>query len=135
MKRVCLLKGQSYTKRWSQEIASYDGYIFLTPQYNCGYPASLKNAIDYLYIEWKSKPAAIISYGFQEGGEKAATQLRQVLECFKMKLTSIMPALTLSSSMLNERKKLKNTAADFKPYQENVKSAVTELAENLRLEH
>jgi len=124
-----------HTKRWSQEIASYDGYIFLTPQYNCGYPASLKNAIDYLYIEWKSKPAAIISYGFQEGGEKAATQLRQVLECFKMKLTSIMPALTLSSSMLNERKKLKNTAADFKPYQENVKSAVTELAENLRLEH
>lgn len=124
-----------HTKKWSQEIASYDGYIFVTPQYNCGYPASLKNAIDYLYVEWKNKPAIIVSYGFQNGGEKAATQLKQVLDCFNMKLTSTMPAIGLSHTMLNEKKKLKNTAEDFKLYQETILNAVNELDENLKLMH
>ena len=53
-------------------------YILL--QYNWGYPAALKNAIDYLYHEWKGKPAAIISYG-GHGGGKAASQLAQVRHC------------------------------------------------------
>lgn len=123
----------AHTKKWGQEIASYDGYIFVTPQYNCGYPASLKNAIDYLYVEWKEKPAIIISYGYQGGGEKAAAQLRQVLECFKMKLASTMPAIGLSPTMLDEKKRLKNTTEDFKAYREDVLNAVHELIENLKL--
>ena len=51
--------------------------LLLSAQYNWGYPAALKNAIDYLYHEWKGKPAAIISYGTRGGG-KAAEQLKQV---------------------------------------------------------
>ncbi|WP_099974412.1 NADPH-dependent FMN reductase [Lactobacillus terrae] len=51
------------TKKWSAHIKSLDGVIFLFPQYNWGYPAPLKNAIDYLYSEWKNKPAATIVYG------------------------------------------------------------------------
>lgn len=119
----------THTKKWGQEIASYDGYIFVTPQYNCGYPASLKNAIDYLYVEWKEKPAIIVSYGYQEGGSKAATQLKQVLDCFSMKIAATMPAIGLVPTMMNEAKKLKNTQEDFKPHRETILKAVHELVD------
>ena len=69
----------THTKTWSQKIKSADAYIFLTPEYNAGYPASLKNAIDYLYHEWQDKPVMIASYGVG-GGPTASAQLRQVAE-------------------------------------------------------
>jgi len=69
---------QPHTQAWSQKIAEGDAYIFLFPQYNWGYPAALKNAIDHLYHEWKGKPAILVSYA-NRGGGKAAVQLRQVL--------------------------------------------------------
>jgi NAD(P)H-dependent FMN reductase len=46
---------------------SSNGYIFVTPEYNAGYPAVLKNAIDYLSAEWKEEPVLIVSYGFSAG--------------------------------------------------------------------
>jgi len=85
-----------HTKRWSREIASFSAFIFVTPQYNWGYPAGLKNALDYLYNEWKGKPAAIISYG-GHGGGKAAAQLRQVLMGLRMRPAEKMVALTFPS--------------------------------------
>lgn len=72
-----------HTRRWSSEIASYQAFIFVTPQYNWGYPASLKNAIDYLFNEWKGKPAMIVSYG-GHGGGRAAEQLKQVCDGLRM---------------------------------------------------
>lgn len=72
-----------HTQRWSREISSYQAYIFVTPQYNWGYPASLKNALDYLFNEWKGKPAMIVSYG-GHGGGKAAEQLKQVCQGLRM---------------------------------------------------
>lgn len=74
------------TKNWSREISSCDGFIFVTPQYNWGYPACLKNAIDYLYHEWKGKPAMLVTYG-GHGGGKCYSQLKQVLEGLDMKVT------------------------------------------------
>ncbi len=68
----------AHSKNWAKLINDADGYIFLTPQYNGGYPAPLKNAVDYCYHEWKNKPAAIISYG-SRGGFRASKQLREVL--------------------------------------------------------
>ncbi|KAF3388106.1 hypothetical protein DPV78_012309 [Talaromyces pinophilus] len=72
-----------HTRRWSREIASYQAFIFVTPQYNWGYPASLKNAIDYLFNEWTGKPAMIVSYG-GHGGGKAAEQLKEVCDGLRM---------------------------------------------------
>lgn len=72
-----------HTRRWSSEIASYQAFIFVTPQYNWGYPASLKNAMDYLFNEWKGKPAMIVSYG-GHGGGRAAEQLKQVFQGLRM---------------------------------------------------
>jgi NAD(P)H-dependent FMN reductase len=66
------------TRDWSRRIAALDGFVFVTPQYNWGVPAALKNAIDYLFNEWKGKPAMIVSYG-GHGGEKAAQSLKLCL--------------------------------------------------------
>src|SRR5262249_17042019 len=68
-----------HTGAWSRKISSGGAIVFVAPQYNWGYPASLKNAIDHLYKEWHGKPAMIVSYGHR-GGNKCAAQLRQVLK-------------------------------------------------------
>ncbi|KAI9301111.1 flavoprotein-like protein [Cunninghamella echinulata] len=83
------------TKQWSDKINSKQGFIFITPQYNWGYPASLKNALDYLFKEWKDKPAIIVSYAHRGGG-KAALQLKQVLQGLHMKPVDTMPAIYLN---------------------------------------
>jgi NAD(P)H-dependent FMN reductase len=90
---------QEHTKAWSRKIAGAGGFIFVTPQYNWGYPAPLKNALDHLYAEWSGKPAVIISYG-GHGGGKCAVQLRQVIEAMKMRPVAAMPAITLSNQAI-----------------------------------
>lgn len=64
-------------KKWTQKIGEADGYIIITPEYNHGYPAVLKNALDYVYQEWNNKPVGFVSYG-TVGGARAVEQLRQV---------------------------------------------------------
>lgn len=87
------------TQIWSQKITSADAFIFVTPQYNWGYPAVLKNALDHLYQEWIGKPALIVSYG-GHGGGKCAEQLQQVLTALKMHPLENMPALTLTHEFI-----------------------------------
>jgi NAD(P)H-dependent FMN reductase len=82
----------SHTKAWSQRIASYDGFVFVTPEYNQSIPAALKNAIDYLYIEWHGKPAGIVGYGI-DGGKFAIEHLRQI--CAEVKLVGAPTAVML----------------------------------------
>lgn len=67
-----------YTKKWSEKISEGDGYLIITPEYNHGYPAPLKNALDLLYKEWNNKPIAFVSYGGSAGGARAVEQLKQV---------------------------------------------------------
>ncbi|MGB3186772.1 MAG: NAD(P)H-dependent oxidoreductase [Ornithinimicrobium sp.] len=69
---------QDHTKTWSAKIASYDGFVFVTPEYNRGMPGQLKNALDFLYAEWNDKVAGIVCYG-SSGGLRAAEALKQVL--------------------------------------------------------
>jgi NAD(P)H-dependent FMN reductase len=54
---------KDHTKEWSSIISKADGYVFVTPEYNHGTSAALKNAIDYLYSEWGYKPVAFVGYG------------------------------------------------------------------------
>jgi len=68
----------AHTKRWAAEVARFDGFVFVTPEYNHGAPAALKNAIDFLYAEWNNKAAAFVSYG-SAGGARAVEQLRLVM--------------------------------------------------------
>jgi NAD(P)H-dependent FMN reductase len=69
---------QPHTKVWSAKIAAFDAYVFVTPEYNHGTSAALKNAIDYLYREWNNKAAGIVSYG-SIGGARAAEHLRLIM--------------------------------------------------------
>jgi NAD(P)H-dependent FMN reductase len=73
-----------HTKAWSKEIDEADAFIFVTPEYNFGYPATLKNALDFLFHEWSCKPVAFVSYGGVAGGTRSVQQLKQVVTALKM---------------------------------------------------
>jgi NAD(P)H-dependent FMN reductase len=81
---------RDHTRAWSEKVAGADAIMFVTPQYNWGYPAALKNAIDHLYKEWVGKPVVIVTYG-GHGGSKCAAQLRQVTDGLKMRTVQTMP--------------------------------------------
>ena len=68
---------QPHTKAWSEKIATFDGYVFVTGEYNHGMPGALKNALDYLYREWNNKAAGFVGFG-GAGGTRAVEQLRLV---------------------------------------------------------
>ncbi|KAF9878396.1 NADPH-dependent FMN reductase [Colletotrichum karsti] len=80
---------------WSNEIAKYDGYVFVIPEYNYGMAGGTKNAIDYLYNEWIGKPVVIVSYGIG-GGNRASEQLQGTLEGMKLRVAGTRPALAFS---------------------------------------
>ncbi|KAG9039253.1 hypothetical protein FRB95_011838 [Tulasnella sp. JGI-2019a] len=86
------------TRDWSTEIRKHDAIIFVTPQYNWGIPAALKNAIDFLYHEWSGKPAIVVTYGGR-GGDKVRDQLIQVLKSVKMNPVSVAPGLALGRNV------------------------------------
>jgi NAD(P)H-dependent FMN reductase len=67
-----------HTKAWAQKIDSFDGYVFVTPEYNHSTSGALKNAIDFIYAEWNNKAAGLLSYG-SAGGTRAAEHLRLIL--------------------------------------------------------
>lgn len=83
-----------HTRRWADLIASFDGFIFVTPEYNHSIPAALKNAIDYLFAEWNDKAAAFVSYGLN-GGVRAVEQLRMILAEVKVACARSQVALGL----------------------------------------
>lgn len=68
---------KEHTKRWSEKIKEFDGFVFVTAEYNHSIPGALKNAIDFLSVEWNNKSCGIVSYG-SAGGARAAEHLRQV---------------------------------------------------------
>jgi NAD(P)H-dependent FMN reductase len=67
-----------HTRRWAATIAGFDGFVFVTPEYNHSVPAVLTNAIDYLYAEWNDKAGGFVGYG-ADGGVRAVEHLRQIM--------------------------------------------------------
>src|SRR4051794_17994362 len=83
--------------RWTDAIAASDGFVFVTPEYNCGPSAVLKNAIDWVYTEWNRKAAAFVSYGSVMGA-RSVQQLRETvieLEIAPVRSSVHIPARTL----------------------------------------
>lgn len=91
---------------WSKLVKSYDAFIIVVPEYNHGYPAVLKNAIDWLWTEWKDKPVGIVSYsGSPIGGARGAEQLKLVLSEVGMRVTQFHIAIPFArGSMPDEAK-------------------------------
>src|SRR3954465_4627985 len=69
---------KEHTKTWAAKIDSFDGYLFVTPEYNHGICGALKNAIDFIYKEWNNKAAGFVGYG-SAGGARAVEPLRLVM--------------------------------------------------------
>src|SRR5258706_9091999 len=67
-----------HTKTWSAKIASFDSYVFVTPEYNHATSGALKNAIDFLYNEWVNKAAGFVGY-VGASGTRAGENLRLVM--------------------------------------------------------
>lgn len=82
-----------HTRRWAGRIGSYDGFVFVTGEYNHGIPGSLKNAIDYLFAEWNDKAAGFVGYG-TAGGVRSVEQLRQVM--VEVKVATVRGQVALS---------------------------------------
>ncbi|UNK70725.1 NAD(P)H-dependent oxidoreductase [Microbacterium sp. H1-D42] len=111
----------AHTVAWANLIAESDGVIFVTPQYNAGYPAALKNAIDYIYAEWKNKPSAIISYGGR-GGLASAAQLRQVLEFIGLDLVDTDASFTIAQTDYTPEWSLGDSDAVVARYADDVRA-------------
>jgi NAD(P)H-dependent FMN reductase len=82
-----------HTKDWSAKIASFDAYVFVTPEYNHSTSGALKNAIDFLYQEWNNKAAGFVSYG-GAGGARAVEHLRLVMG--ELQVADVRAQVTLS---------------------------------------
>ena len=73
-----------HTKKWSETIRAADAFIIVLAEYNFGFPAPIKNAIDYLFNEWMNKPVAFVSYGGISGGLRSTQMLKQVVTTLQM---------------------------------------------------
>ncbi len=82
----------AHTRAWASLIAQYDGFVFVTPEYNHSFSAALKNALDYLYAEWNDKAAGFVGLG-GNGGLRAVEQLRLVLAELKVATVRTQVAL------------------------------------------
>lgn len=120
----------NHTKIWSKKIKEADAFIFLTPEYNAGYPAPLKNAIDYLHDEWVNKAVMIASYGVR-GGTTASAQLHQVAERLKMRPTKTSPAFAIGRDK-TANGQIKDITESFNTYTPTLMAAGEELLDSIK---
>lgn len=84
---------KDHTKKWSEKISQFDGFIFVSPEYNHSTCGALKNALDFLYKEWNNKAAGFVAYG-GTGGTRAVEHLRLI--CAELQIATVRNQLALS---------------------------------------
>lgn len=107
---------QEHTKAWSKTIDSADCFIIVLGEYNYGFPAPIKNALDFLFNEWKYKPVGLVSYGGVSGGLRAAQMLKQVVTTLSMMPLTEAVNIPFFAKYINDEEK-------FVPEELAVKSA------------
>ncbi|QXJ19666.1 NAD(P)H-dependent oxidoreductase [Actinomadura graeca] len=90
---------REHTRSWAATVAGYDGFVFVTPEYNHSAPGTLKNALDRVYAEWNNKAAAFVSYGV-DGGVRAVEALRPVLGALQIADVSAQVALSMHTDFV-----------------------------------
>lgn len=90
-----------HTRAWAETVAPYDGFVFVTPEYNHSVPAVLKNALDYLYAEWNDKAAGFVGYGV-DGGVRAVEHLRVVAGELRMADVRTQVPVTLGTDLTED---------------------------------
>lgn len=93
-----------HTFAWSATVDAADAVVFVTSEYNHGYPAPLKNAIDYLQHEWKFKPIGFVSYGGVAAGTRSVQQLTQVVTVLNMIPTGTSVNIPFVAQFLDEQR-------------------------------
>lgn len=92
-----------HTRRWSAIVDAADGFVAVTPEYNYGMPASLKNALDYLSREWAWKPIGFVSYGNTSAGTRSVQHAKQVVTTLRLVPVSATVAIRISEALQNGR--------------------------------
>ena len=92
-----------HTRAWSATIDRGDAYAFVMPEYNHGYSAPLKNALDFLWQEWNDKPAILVGYGGVSGDLRAITLFEPVLAAVRLHLAAEVP-IPFVASFLRDRR-------------------------------
>lgn len=117
---------QDHTRAWSQLVSQYDGFVLLFPQYNWGYPAVLKNALDYLYREWAHKPVSIMPYG-GHGGFQSLIAMKLVTEGLHMQNLATNPQISIAPEMFNAAGQFNDVNQALKDYQPVLQLVATEM--------
>jgi NAD(P)H-dependent FMN reductase len=115
--------------RWTQKIGGMDAFIIATPEYNHGYSAVVKNALDYVYGQWIKKPVGFVSWG-SFGGTRSVSQLLQVVVELQMVPVRSSVHITRPWELLDERGNLKTAAFDV-----HAKSANSMIEELITMSH
>ncbi|HEV2403664.1 MAG TPA: NAD(P)H-dependent oxidoreductase [Candidatus Saccharimonadales bacterium] len=112
-------------KKWAAKVGEADGYIIVTPEYNHGYPAVLKNALDWAFYEWNKKPVGFVSYG-SVGGARVIEQLRQVV--IELQMIPLHGAIHIPADlfMMLMPEKMPIDADLFKPLREGRRGDLVE---------
>jgi NAD(P)H-dependent FMN reductase len=120
----------AHTRAWSRTVASFDGFVFVFPQYNWGYPAPLKNALDYLYAEWRDKPVSFATYGTR-GGNRAAGQFQQILQGLHMHPLADHLELVITPDDLDDDWQLRDLEATLRPFLAATRAIDAQMSEAL----
>jgi NAD(P)H-dependent FMN reductase len=95
-----------HTREWSARVDAADAFVFVTPEYNFGMPAILKNALDFLSHEWAHKPAGFVSYGGVSAGTRSVQMTKQVVTALKMSALSEAVAIPFVAQFLDAEGRL-----------------------------
>jgi NAD(P)H-dependent FMN reductase len=96
-----------HTRAWSSTVGAADVIVFVTAEYNYGYPAPLKNAIDYLHHEWRYKALGYVSYGGIAAGTRSVQQLKQVTQSVSLVSAQTLVNLAFVANLIGEDGQLK----------------------------
>ena len=93
---------QEHTRSWSAIVAAADAFVFVTPEYNHSFPATLKNAVDYLNQEWRHKALGFVSYGGIAGGTRSGQAFKQVASALMMYVANNLVNITFVNSRVKD---------------------------------
>jgi NAD(P)H-dependent FMN reductase len=96
-----------HTKDWSRTVTRADAFVFVVPEYNYGFNAATKNALDYLNQEWQYKPIGFVSYGGVAAGTRAVQMLKQVVTTLKMVPVFESVNIPFVAQFLDENRRLR----------------------------
>ncbi|RZM24550.1 MAG: NADPH-dependent oxidoreductase [Pedobacter sp.] len=113
-----------HTKDWSKQIGDADAFVFVTGEYNFGYPSPLRNALEYLHKEWAYKAAGIVSYGGVSAGTRAANSLKSDLSTLSVVPLAAAVNIPMFSKLINEEGEFEGSDISVKAGQAMLKELV-----------